>query len=364
MHLIILEQNRDGSVQAKKGDTMYTLPKRNAPGLFASAGLISLAIIAASPPGAQAQSFNGFGASFQYDRGLNPSVGVSGATVVEVHNGTGGAGPLWYRVGTVNGSTVAWNDSHQYDNGFNPSVAASGMTVVEVHNGGAGAGPLWYRVGQVNGSTINWNDSHQYDNGNNPSVALDGGTVIEVHNGGAGAGPIWYRMGKLNGTTITWTDSHQYDNGYNPSVGAQLCLNNDNSSCGVSVFEVHNGGAAAGPMWYRFGSSSNGSTINWQNSVNYDEGWNPKVSFSAGAFLLEVHNGQEGTGPLWYHMGVYVGPNQSPPIDLGPSMQYDNGNNPSVASDVNALVAIEVHNGGTEVGPAWYHRGTYQRPPQ
>jgi hypothetical protein len=338
--------------------------RRDVATLFVGASLLSLVVVAADPPGARAQSFIGFGSSFQYDQGLNPSVAVSGGTVVEVHNGTGGVGPLWYRVGKVNASTVTWNDSHQYDNGFNPSVAVNGATVVEVHNGGAGAGPLWYRVGQISGPTINWNNSHQYDNGNNPSVALAGGTVVEVHNGGAGAGPIWYRMGKLNGTTITWTDSHQYDNGFNPSVGAQSCINNDNTSCGVNVFEVHNGGGGAGPMWYRFGNSTNGSTITWQNSVNYDQGWNPKISFSSGAFLIEVHNGQEGTGPMWYHAGAYLGPFQSPPIELGPSIRYDNGSNPSVASNASALIAIEVHNGGTGAGPEWYHRGTYQPPPQ
>jgi hypothetical protein len=306
--------------------------------------------------------FFNFGQSFEYDQGFNPSVAVSGGIAVEVHNGTGGAGPLWYRVGKVNGSTIAWNDSHQYDNGFNPSVAFNGTTVVEVHNGGAGAGPLWYRVGEVSGSTITWNDSHQYDNGNNPSVALAGDVVVEVHNGGAGAGPIWYRMGKLNGATIAWTDSHEYDNGYNPSVGAVVSINNENSILGTNVVEVHNGGGAAGPMWYRFGNSTNGSTINWQNSVHYDWGWNPKIAFSAGASLLEVHNGQEGAGPMWYRTGAYVGPNQFPLVELDPSQQYDNGFNPSVASDASALVAIEAHNGGNGAGPEWYHRGIYPAP--
>jgi hypothetical protein len=92
---------------------MRSLAKRDAIGLFVGASMLSLAIVAGNPPGAQAQSFNGFGPSVQYDQGLNPSATVSGVTVVEVHNGTGGVGPLWYRVGTVNASTVAWSDSHQ-----------------------------------------------------------------------------------------------------------------------------------------------------------------------------------------------------------------------------------------------------------
>src|ERR1051326_4094440 len=44
---------------------------------------------------------------------------------------------------------LTWLDSFKYDGyGFNPKVAMSGSAVVEVHNGGGGAGPLWYRVGQ------------------------------------------------------------------------------------------------------------------------------------------------------------------------------------------------------------------------
>ena len=132
---------------------MVRSAKRNEIAIAIGASLLSLMILAAVPPSAQAQQFPGFGPSYQYDRGNNPSVAVNSGTVVEVHNGTGGAGPLWYRVGQVNGSTVAWNDSHQYDNGYNPSVAmnssaVNNTAVVEVHNATGGAGPLWYRVGR------------------------------------------------------------------------------------------------------------------------------------------------------------------------------------------------------------------------
>jgi hypothetical protein len=152
--------------------------------------LLSMLISAAGPSRAQAQVFEGFGPSFQYDHGLNPSVAVSGATIVEVHNGTGGVGPLWYRVGYISWPYINWSNSHQYDySGLNPSVALNGTTVVEVHNGGAGAGPLWYRVGQVNGSTISWSNSHQYDYGNNPSITLAGNTVVEVHTVEPALGP-------------------------------------------------------------------------------------------------------------------------------------------------------------------------------
>ena len=178
--------------------------------------------------------FNGFG-GVQYDQGLNPSVADTDLLAVEVHNGGNGAGPLWYRVGVISGSTISWSDSHQYDNfGLNPSVATPSVgiggldSVVEVHNGGNGAGPLWYRTGTVSASTIDWNDSHQFDDfGFNPSVGAAGGTIVEVHNGGNGAGPLWYRTGTLSSTdgTITWNESHEYDaQGFNPSVSVRFCL--------------------------------------------------------------------------------------------------------------------------------------------
>jgi len=64
-----------------------------------------------------------------------------------------------------------WGNSIQYDNyGLNPKAATDGATVVEVHNGWNGAGPLWYRVGHFNDNyTIQWGNSAQYDNsGMNP----------------------------------------------------------------------------------------------------------------------------------------------------------------------------------------------------
>jgi hypothetical protein len=143
-----------------------------------------------------------WGDSAKYDNGgLNPTVVINNTgTIVEVHNGGAGVGPLWYRVGQLSGSTIQWGDSAKYDNGgLKPAVAINDTNVVEVHNGGAGVGPLWYRVGQLSGLTIQWGDSAKYDNGGlNPGVGMnDNGTIIEVHNGGAGVGPLWYRVGRV-----------------------------------------------------------------------------------------------------------------------------------------------------------------------
>ena len=277
---------------------MIRSAKRNTIAIAIGANLLSLMILAAVPPSAQADfpgEFPGFGPSYHYDNGYNPSVAANSGTVVEVHNGTSGAGPLWYRVGKVNGSTITWNDSHPYDNnGYNPSVAMNSFvgrdtTVVEVHNGTSGAGPLWYRVGKVNGSTITWNDSHQYDNGFNPSVALAGNIVVEVHNGTFGVGPLWYRMGKLNGGTITWSDSHKFDSySTNPSVSAAVTYTtNDNAIAVLDVVEVHNSNAYAGPLWFRDGELTDAddfSTISWGDPYNYDAGWNPKIAWDGCEF--------------------------------------------------------------------------------
>jgi hypothetical protein len=245
-----------------------------------------------------------WGNSLEYDaHGNNPSVALSGSTVVEVHNGADGAGPLWYRVGLANPSskTIQWGNRFEYEaSGFNPSVALSGSTVIEVHNAGAEVGPLWYRIGLVNLSskTIQWGNNFEYDanGGFNPSVAVSGSTVVEVHNGGnGGIVPLWYRLGQLNGSTIQWSGSFQYDNGFNPTVGYD----------GHRLVEVHNGGfGGLFPLWYHLGHI-NGTRINWDsyNPGEYDYGMNPSVAVGyADGFerVVDVHDGADGVGPLWY----------------------------------------------------------------
>jgi hypothetical protein len=174
-------------------------------------------------------------------------------------------------------------------------------------------------------------------------------------------------MGKLNGTSLGWNDSRKFDSySTNPTVAAypyfKLVGNPVNASpCGVEVIEVHNDNGAPGPLWYRYGHSNDGSTITWQNAVTYDAGWNPKISWADS--LLEVHNGQSGVGPMWYHTGTFLGSEDNPAVKFDPSIRYDNGNNPSVAvNPIGCQTAVEVHNGGTGLGPEWDHVGTYTCP--
>jgi len=203
-----------------------------------------------------------WGNSVRYDYGMNPSVAISGSTVVEVHNAFAGVGPLWMRIGQVDtaSNTIKWgnnNNAFQYDKGMNPSVAISGSNVVEVHNAFAGVGPLWYRIGQVNTSnnTIHWgnnNNAIQYEkNGLNPTVAItfsqSGLTPVEVHNGGYGVCPLWYHLSDYyTADTINWGVSAPYDNGMNPCVAGGVAR----PGLGI-VIEVHNAFAGVGPLWYR-----------------------------------------------------------------------------------------------------------------
>jgi hypothetical protein len=119
----------------------------------------------------RAQSFEGFGPSHEeYDSsGWNPSMAISASTVVQVYNGSGAPGPMWYQVGQIlPGNQILWGPSYQYDSGYNPQVAVFGSTVVEVHSGGTNL--MWYRVGQISVSewTINWGPSTVDGYGNNP----------------------------------------------------------------------------------------------------------------------------------------------------------------------------------------------------
>ena len=298
----------------------------------------------------RAQGFVGFGGATEYDSGFNPSVAISGTTVVEVHNGQAESGPMWYHVGQVyDSTTITWGPAYNYDTGFNPSVAISGTTVVEVHNGQGEFGPMWYHVGQVSGSTIEWGPYYNYDTGWNPSVAISGSTVVEVHNGQGGDGPMWYHVGTINGKKITWGPSNSYDWGYNPSVAL----------VGSTAFEVHNGQGGAGPLWYHVGTVG-GNQITWGPSNSYDWGWNPKIAaFAANCYddppvVMEVHNANSYPGDLWYHYGDWPG---GTTLALGPTTEYDWGWNPSIAADSDFNGVVEVHNGQGTFGPMWYHVG-------
>jgi len=298
-----------------------------------------------------AQFFGGFGNSTEYDSGYNPAVAISGSTVVEVHNGQGASGPMWYHVGQVyDSATITWGPAYNYDSGFNPSVAISGSTVVEVHNGQGASGPMWYHVGQISGSKITWGPAYNYDTGWNPSVAVNGSTVIEVHNGQGQAGEIWYHVGQIHGKKITWEPAYSYDWGYNPSVAL----------AGSTAIEVHNGQGGAGPMWYHVGTVGS-SQIEWGPANTYDWGYNPKVAFFIGdcyddpPTVMEVHNANSYPSDLWYHYGSWQG---GTTLNMGPTTQYDWGWNPSIAADPNYNGIVEVHNGQSSSGPMWYHVGT------
>ncbi len=83
--------------------------------------------------------------SFSFDNGSAPSVGASGPTLVEVHQGQDGQ--LWYHTAALQSDgTVTFSGSAQYDNGEAPRVAVAGPTILEVHQGGTGVGPLWHHA--------------------------------------------------------------------------------------------------------------------------------------------------------------------------------------------------------------------------
>ena len=200
-------------------------------------------------------TFQGFGPSREYDNGDNPSVAISGNPVVEVQVGGDSAGPLWYRVGRLDGSLINWGPSNRYDNGYNPSVAFWGLFIVEVHVGGNSAGQLWYRTGRLNGLQITWRDSVEYDSGWNPKIAFTSpSSLIEVHNGQEGTGTLWYHDMELvyvnaeseDPPTIGPRQSHPQDSGCNTAVAGNADTR--------TVVEVHNGADAPGPMWYHTGT--------------------------------------------------------------------------------------------------------------
>jgi hypothetical protein len=239
----------------------------------------------------------GFPYAQQYDNGAAPAVAIDGNTVVEVHQGGEGFGPLWYRVGTVAGSQINWSNSYQYDDaGVDPAVAIDGNTVVEVHGGNAGS--LWSRVGTLNGPKINWSDSYQYDVGSLAAVATIGNTVIEVHQESYGAvTPLWYRAGPVTGSQVNFSDSFEIPQ----TTGARPAL----ATYGNTVIEVQQTEwfDQVGPLCSLLGTVNEAGHISWSDSQRYDTGIAPAVAID-GNTVIEVHQGGIVSASLWYHTAV------------------------------------------------------------
>ncbi len=82
--------------------------------------------------------------------GNNPSIGFEDGVFVEVHNSSAdGIVDLWDDTGEWFEDSLLFQESANYDIGMNPSVSTGGTYAVEVHNGTTGVGPMWYRIGQI-----------------------------------------------------------------------------------------------------------------------------------------------------------------------------------------------------------------------
>lgn len=154
--------------------------------------------------------------------GYAPTVAIYGGLVVLVAQGT--KPQLWYSLGVVDTSTntINWGDAKNYDTGFNPTVSlrtcgplfSCGWIVTEAHQGGGGTGPLWYRIGTLNSSggsyptSITWtpNSATKYNSsGCYPSISVLSNSlgysydVVESHSEACG-GPakIVASWGTLN----------------------------------------------------------------------------------------------------------------------------------------------------------------------
>jgi len=284
--------------------------------------------------------------------GYAARVAADGQNVVEVYQLDSGLSPLKYRTGKVTtGGTVTWNPVHTYDTGLAPTVALSGANVIEMHEGGGG--DLWYHTGKLQASgVITWAPAIFFSNGYAPSVAASGIEIIDVHQA-TESNPtgLWFDLAEFNSDgTIAFVHTAQYDNGFAPSVALG----------GATLVEVHQG--ISPDLWYRDGTiQAGGSSIVFSNAVHFDNGWAPTIAI-AGPTIMEAHQGAAGTSPvaLWYGTGLL----QNSPagvgvaggaIKWGNDGHYQTGNLPSIA--IAGPVVVEVHEGNT--GTIWNTPGQF-----
>ena len=216
------------------------------------------------------------------EMGFNPSIASDGvSTVVQVHQALNGTGPLWYRVGKVNRAQTApyavslsWsNPSLQYDMGANPCVTflEDGTHVLEVHQATAGGtAPLWYRIGTLTGTSIVWENSVLYGYGSTPSVSptmpsgsyddIPSGDILEVHgHAGVDTGLYYQLASTASGPSpgslrLNFGPASLYGYGLTPSLaqGVGSGVPNQEGILSISNVEVHqNGNALQTQVWGR-----------------------------------------------------------------------------------------------------------------
>lgn len=226
-----------------------------------------------------------------------------------------------------------WIANQSYGVGVNPAVALNKQNIaIEVHESSS-EDSLWYRVGvvvaleQMKVGTIFWGEIYVYGEGTNPRVAVnEAGVVVVVSQLDD---TLQYSVGKVDGESrkVSFGDLLPYEIGLGPAV----TLNNQGL-----VVEVHRK-HRDDTLQYRMGEVFQNKTIAWASSVTYDNddnGEQPSVALTGDGFVIEVHHSQ---GKLWKKVGKVSGNI----IDWKPSMNFDDGRHPSVAT--NGKLAVQSH---------------------
>lgn len=200
-----------------------------------------------------------FGAAqiLSYD-GNTLAVAASNNEVAVVFQLGSYVGPLMLLRGTISGSSITWRGAgQQYDVGANPAIAMWGSRLIEVHQGSYGAGTLWYRTGTVvpNAGVVWDGNAQPYDTGANPAIAMYGANVFEVHQATTGVGALWNRNATIatNGA-VHWGSSALYDTGINPTIAANS----------VGVVEVHQA-TTNGTLWQHTGAFDANGEFGWES---------------------------------------------------------------------------------------------------
>jgi hypothetical protein len=290
--------------------------------------------------------------------GTKPGVATSGEVdvVAEVHQDTGGVGPLSYRAGPLVVFPVEAPRVYE-SSGFEPKLASDNGIVVEVHSALSGAvGPLWYRVGHWSGFVLTWDNSYKFeDTGCAPSVGIGSSRVIEVHVGADGLGPLWWRTGTIGASgPITFGSSNEFMPGSSPAVavspdGSTAALIFVNNLVHLS-FALANWSPASGFYWGP-GELDLGVGLFPAIAVAPPHGSNTSPT------IIEVHqqDNNDGSGPLMWRTATLTP--SGPTWDSAPT-QYDVGACPAIAVYNDGSGGIVVHQENVLGGSLYYRTFT------
>jgi hypothetical protein len=232
-----------------------------------------------------------------YTGGGRGAVAVNSSGVVVVVMLTETA--LVYSVGSVElaTNTIAFsgaaNTAYEWGDdmpavSFDVAIQDTGNQVVLVWQTGGGDNDLYYRTGTLSGSSISWNSHVKFTKGLSPSVSIAGDTVVEFHISNSNGLKTYYVRGTLDGSTLSGFDQGATEFAkFTQDLASTSCVVTSN---GWFVATITGGPAYGLMVWSYSAILFDASSLQNEDNDSVASGGDSNFTLVNWGTLLELHD--------------------------------------------------------------------------